>query len=256
MNERLRILTLLEEGKINAEEAERLLEAVARSGSSERTGRHKIWASIEGLPRVISAALGDTFSETAALEYPAGKEVVFKNISGDLEVRGSDTETTRIEKDGLAKVKEHDDSITITALSGNMKITVPRKMDLAIASVSGDIALMDINGAIEIESVSGDVTGKDLSGSLKCEIVSGDIALDCETVDKVTVKSKSGDVLLTLDESIEAELEIEVEKGTATCDFDLIDRKEEGNKLTGIINKPGARIKISSAHGDVEVKKR
>lgn len=256
MNERLKILTLLEEGKINAEEAERLLEAVSRSGPNEKAGRQKIWTSLEGLPRVISAALGDVFSETATLEYPARKEVVFKSVSGDLEVQGGDSETTKIEKDGLARVKEHDDSITITALSGNMKITVPRKTDLVIASVSGDIALMDINGAIEIESVSGDVTGKNLSGSFKAEIVSGDVDLDYATLDKAKIKSKSGNVVLRLAESIEAEVEIETEDGTATCDFELLDRKEEDDKLSGIINKAGAKIKIANAHGDVELKKR
>ncbi|MBE0431987.1 DUF4097 family beta strand repeat protein [candidate division WOR-3 bacterium] len=259
MNERLKILTLLEEGKINAQEAERLLEAISGSGSAEKGGRHKIWTSLEGLPRVISVALGDAFSETAeaaSQEYPGKKVIVFKGISGDLEVRGTDRENILIEKDGFARIKEHGDSIAIKALSGNVKIAAPKKIDLVIAGVSGDISLANVNGAIDIESVSGDVTGKDLSGSLKGEIVSGDIDLDYETVDKLKIKSKNGNVILRLDEKIEAEVEIETEDGTATCDFTLIDRKKEGDKLCGIVNKAGAKIKIASAHGDVEIKKR
>ena len=259
MNERLRILTLLEEGKINAEEAERLLEAVGRAGSSERAGRQGLWTSLEGLPRVISAALGDAFSETAEAAvraYPAKKAIVFKSISGDIEVQGSDAETTTIEKDGFVRIKEHDDSIKITALNGNVKITVPAKTDLAVASVSGDVTLSGINGNIDIESVSGDVTGSKLAGSLKAETVSGDLDLDYAAVDKMKIKSKTGDVALRLPEDVEAEIELETEEGTATCDFELIDRKEEDDKLSGIINKTGAKIKIASAHGDVELKKR
>lgn len=259
LNERLRILTLLEEGKINAEEAERLLEAVSRDASSEKKGRHKVWASLEGLPRAISVALGDSFSETAEAasnEYSAKKVIVYKGISGDLEIAGTDRKNITIERDGYARIKEHDDSIAIKALSGNVKIAVPKKTDLVIASVSGDIRLAAICGSIEMESVSGDATGKDLSGSFKGEVVSGDVDLDYETVENFKIKSKSGDVLLRLDEKTEAEIEIETEEGTAACEFTLIDRKEEEDRLSGIINKPGAKIKIACAYGDVEVKKR
>jgi len=259
LNERLQILKMLEDGKINAEEAERLLEAVARSEPHEKGSRHKIWASLEGLPKFMSAALGDSFTEHAETEfhkYPNKKKIMFKGISGNLEVEGTDADTIAIQKDGFAKIKEHDDAIAIKALSGNVKITVPRKIDLVIAGISGDIEMSNINGNLEIESVSGDITGKNLSGSMSGEIVSGDIDLDYEKVEKIKIKSKSGDVILRLDEKVEAEIEIETEDGTATCGFNLIDKKEEDDFLSGIINKEGAKIEISNKHGDVEIKKR
>jgi DUF4097 and DUF4098 domain-containing protein YvlB len=250
---------MLEDGKINAEEAERLLEAVARSEPHERGSRHKIWASLEGLPKVISAALGDSFSEFAETEfhkYPSKKKIMFKGISGSLEIEGTDADTIAIQKEGYAKIKEHDDSIAIKALSGNVRITAPRKIDLIIAGISGDVDVSHIDGNLEIESVSGDITGKNLSGSLSGEIVSGDIDLDYENVAKINIKSKSGNVILRLDEKVETEIEIETEDGTATCEFNLIDKKEEDNVLSGIINKEGAKIEIANKHGDVDIKKR
>lgn len=259
MNEQLQILKMLEEGKINAEEAERLLAAVARSEGQEKGSRHKIWASLEGLPKVISAALGDSFTEHPETEfhkYPNKSKIMFKGISGNLTVEGTETDTIAIEKDGFARIKEYDDSIAIKALSGDVTMTVPRKIDLAIAGISGDIEVSNIDGDIDIESVSGDITGKNLSGTLSGEIVSGDIDLDYEKVEKIKIKSKSGDVSLHLDEKIEAEIKIETEDGTATCDFDLIDKKEEDDFLSGIINKACARIEIANKHGDVEIKKR
>jgi DUF4097 and DUF4098 domain-containing protein YvlB len=257
VNERLQILKLLQEGKINAEEAERLLEAISKSGTQET--RHKIWSSLEGLPKVISAALGNSFSQSAEEEfhkYPGKRKIVFKGISGNLTIDGSDTERIDIQKDGFANIKELDDSISVKALSGNVKITAPRKIDLAVAGISGDIELSNINGNIDIESVSGDILGKNLAGSLSGEIVSGDIDLDYENVEKIKIKSKSGNITLRLDKRIEAEVEVETSGGAVSCDFDLEDKKEEGNVLTGIINKPCARIEIKNKHGDVEIRRR
>lgn len=259
MNERLQILKLLEEGKITADEAERLLEAISRPGLHEKGPKHKIWSTLEGLPKVISAALGNSFSESAEEEfhkYPSKKKIKFKGISGNLEIEGTDDNEIHIQKDGFAKIKELEDSIAVKALSGNVKISVPKATDLAIAGISGDIEISNINGNLEIESVSGDITGKNLSGSLSGEIVSGDIDLDYAEVEKIRVKSKSGDIVLHLDKKVEAEIEIETADGTVTCDFELKEEQRENNILKGTINKPGASIEIRNKHGDVEVRKR
>ncbi len=259
MNERLQILKLLEEGKITAEEAERLLEAVGKSGLHERGAKHKIWSTLEGLPKVISAALGNSFSESADEEFhkfSKKKKIKFKGISGNLEIEGTDDNTIDIKKDGFAKVKELEDSIAIKALSGNVKITLPKKTDLAIAGISGDIDISNIIGNLEIESVSGDITGKNLAGSLVGEIVSGDVDLDYAKVEKIRIKSKSGNVTLRLDEKVEAQIEIETAGGEVTCDFDLKDKQNGDNILKGTINKPSASIEIRNKHGDVEIKKR
>jgi len=259
LNERLQILKLLEEGKINAEEAERLLEAVGKSTSYDKGTRHKIWTSLEGLPKVISAALGNSFSESAEAEfhkYPGKKKIKFKGISGNLKIEGTDTERISIQKDGFAKIKELEDAIEIKALSGNVTIDVPKATDLAIAGISGDIEILNTEGNLEIESVSGDIIGKELSGSLIAEIVSGDMELDFKKTEKIEIKAKSGNVTLILDEKVEAELEIETKDGDVKCDFELKDRHEDANMLKGTINKPGASIEIKNKHGNVEIKRR
>ncbi len=259
MNERLQILKLLEEGKINAEEAERLLEAVGRSSAYDKGTRHKIWTSLEGLPKVISAALGNSFSESSGEEfhkYPSKKKIRFKGISGNVTIEGTETQRIDIQKDGYANIKELDDSIAIKALSGNVKITVPKKTDLSIAGISGDIALSNIDGNLSIESVSGDVIGKNLSGSLSGGIVSGDMDLDYAAVDKISIRSRSGNVVLSLDQKVEAEIEIEAPEDSVKCDFELKDKQREDNILKGIINKPKAKIEIRGKSGEVEIKKR
>lgn len=259
MNDRLQILRLLEEGKINAEEAERLLEAVGRSSSHEKGTRHKIWSSLEGLPKIISAALGNSFSECAEEEfhkYSGKKKIRFKGISGNLQIEGTESGRIEIQKDGFAKIKELEDAIAIQALSGNVKISVPKTIDLAIAGISGDIEIDNITGNMEIESVSGDIIGKNLSGSLSGEIVSGDIDLEYAKVGKIQIKSKSGNVTLRLDRRVEAQIEIETATGAVQCDFELKDKQLEKNILKGTINKPGATIEIRNRHGEVAIRQR
>ena len=259
MNERMQILKLLEEGKITAEEAERLLEAVGRSSTHERGPRHKIWSSLEGLPKVISAALGNSFSETSGEEfhkYPSKKKIKFKGISGNVTIEGTDTERIDIQKDGYTNIKELEDSVAIKSLSGNVKITVPKKTDFSIVGISGDIEVSNVEGNLAIESVSGDVIGKNLSGSLSGGIVSGDMDLDYANVEKISIRSRSGNVILSLDQKIEAEIEIEAPEDSVNCAFELKDKQREDNILKGIINQPKAKIEIRSKSGEVEIKKR
>jgi len=63
-------------------------------------------------------------------------------------------------------------------------------------------------------------------------------------------------VTLMLDEKVEADINIESDEGKITCDFELKDKVEEENLLSGIINEPGAKLRIKNRHGDILVKKR
>lgn len=259
MNERLQILLLLEEGKINAQEAERLLDALSHSESKERRSKFKIWSSIEGIPKFISAAIGNSFTDSEPGEsthYAAKKRFSFNGISGDLEINGADTDKITIERDGFTKIKEDDETLNIKTLSGDVKVRAPRNTDISVAGISGDIKIADINGVVRVESVSGDVTGKGLSGSLFGEFLSGDIDLVYDNFEKIKIKSRSGDVTLQLNKNVETKIDIESDDGSISCEFDLKEEKKSDNELKGIINKPTAEIEIKSKSGDVSIKKR
>lgn len=258
MNERLQILKLLEDGKITAEEAERLLQAVSQAGPREKKNQHKVWSSLEGIPKVIKAALGNAFADAAeeSHQYKRKKKIRFKGISGNLDITGTEANGIDIQKDGFAKVKELEDIIIIKALSGNVRINTPKKTELSIAGISGNIDVSDIAADLEIESVSGEVTGKELSGSMHGEIVSGNMDLDYKDFEKIVIRAKSGNVILRLDEKVEAELEIESKAGNIACEFDLKEKKEDKGYLKGTINKPGGKIIIENRHGNVEIIKK
>jgi len=261
LNERMRILKLLEDGKINAEEAARLLEALSNSKKEERKKKpFGLWSSLEIIPETISAALASSFKYTTSkesLQFPIKKRVEFKGISGDTEIVGQDTEIIEIKKDGFARIKEVGDTLEIKAISGDIKITVPKSTELVLKGVSGDLSIANIKGPITIASVAGDIQGKELSGSFRGEFVSGDIDLDYESLkEDIKIKSKTGDIILRLPDSVSAELEIEISRGDFGCDFELKDRSEKANIIKGIINRPVAKIQLKNEYGDVKIRKR
>jgi DUF4097 and DUF4098 domain-containing protein YvlB len=258
LNERLRILKLLEEGAITAEDAARLLEAL--SGGDPRKHYHtKIWSSLEGIPDIIANAIdmSTKFADTeTSVTYKRKKRLEFKGISGDLSIQGNgDCDGIVIEKDGFAKVREEDETLGIKALSGDIKITTPRVIDLSLKGISGDITLDNLQGNTTLESVSGDITGTGLAGSLKGDIVSGDVDLAYTSLEVMHIRSRSGDIVIWLDDAIEAIIDIRNDKGTISCEFELLDEKRTRNTLTGTIKNPRGHIQIQNRSGTVSIRK-
>jgi len=250
---------MLEEGKINAQEAERLLEAVSQSEAKERKSKFRIWSSLEGIPKVISAAIGNAIDDTQSeglMHYAAKKKVSFNSISGDLEITGADSDKIEIQKEGMTRIRQDDETMYIKTLSGDVKIWLPHATDVSIAGISGDINISEISGVLRIESVSGDVTGKNLSGSVSGEFVSGDVDLEYDRVDIIKIRSRSGDVNLVLNKQAEASVELESDSGDVSCEFELLEQKAGDNELKGIINRATGEIKIKSKSGDVCIKKK
>lgn len=264
LNERLRILKLLEEGKITAEEAVRLLDALNGGESRKRHGplhAFSFWHTMENIPDMVSSAMQDAFKHVSVaekLEYGKKSKIILKGVSGDIEIQGTDTDAITIDKEGLAKVMENDDSLEVKTISGDMRITTPRSTQLEVRGVSGDIQLNGLSGILEIASVDGDINGKDLCGSLKINIVSGDIDVHYRKVDHIEIHEKTGDVVLRLAKDIAVEIEIQTgeDEGEIECEFDLNDKIEKDNYLKGSINKGGGKIHIKNDYGDVSIQKK
>lgn len=258
MNERLRILKLLEDGKINADEAARLLEALSQPETKARR-RHRILQSVEKIPEIVTLVTDHAFKHTfekQEMNYDRKKKIELKGISGTFGIKGSETETIDIEKDGFAKAVETDDTLTIKAIHGDLQMRVPKRTDFVVKNVSGDVHMSDVEGSIQIGSVSGNIHGHNLAGSLKADFVSGNIELDYLRVSDMHITSKSGNITLYLSEHTDAEIEIESKKGSITCEFELENEEKTETELKGTLNKPTAKISIRNEHGNTAIKKR
>jgi DUF4097 and DUF4098 domain-containing protein YvlB len=259
LNERMRILKLLEEGKINADEAARLLEALSLSETRERR-KHRVWTSIEAIPDRIASAINHSFATTfhdsaskEELQFSMKKAISFNGISGDLEIVGEDRDNIIINKDGFAKITESDGTLEIKALSGDVRITTPRTTDVTIKGISGDLMLSGLDNETHIASVSGDIQGTELSGTFIGDFVSGDVDLAYDHIQNMTIKSKSGDIVLRLKKEAQVALDIATGSGSIECALPLSEEERTDNTLKGIINKATGKVKINSEHGDIEI---
>ena len=82
------------------------------------------------------------------------------------------------------------------------------------------------------------------------------INLDFISINKLDLRSRSGNVVIWLDDKIAATLDITNEKGKILCDFDLKDGEKTKKTLKGVINKPGVSIVITNRSGHIAIKKR
>ena len=281
MNERMRILKLLEEGKITTEEAARLLEAL-KEEPRERYKGPSFWASglAKNITDAVTSSLKASFGEAAPemrQTFKGKKEIRVSSVSGNVNIKGWDENKVEVfsTRGWFRKVREENDSLSIKELSGDLSIKVPHKiiLDLSLVSgdakiekcegeiylkaVSGDIEFSDIKGELTLKSVSGDVRGKGIEGRLESETHSGETRIDFEEVENVKIKTRTGDVELTIPRDSSLKIELKTEDGNIDCDLPLKGIKKEEGYLKGVLGKGKGelRVKIKEA-GDVKIRER
>lgn len=214
--ERERILKMLEDGRITADQAARLIEALG----SGRPERHRFFhemprpprpprperhmrvrlAELDRIPDIVAGAVSSAMREGMAgqgeldQDFPGKTSLFLKSVSGDVEVRSSDRDGIRlVNSGGFVKVREREDKVMARTISGDFKVEVPPKCRMELVSVSGDVTVSGGRGSFQLKSVSGDVALHGFEGTVAAEVVSGDIELDGAR-GVLTVESKSGDI--------------------------------------------------------------
>ncbi len=252
MNERMKILKLLEDGKISAEEAERLFEALSASDSERRRG---FWGQpFEFISEIIPGIFESSFKDYAAVEqseYAGKNRIKIKGISGNIDLTGCDGSIVIVEKEGLTKIYEEGDTLIIKAVSGNLKASVPKNIGIRLKGVAGNINLKNLCGKVEVSSVSGDIRGTGLGGVFEGEFISGNAELEYESVDDISINSRAGNIAIRLSKDTAAEIEVWNKYGNITCDLPLKDVVRKQNYLRGVLNSSDARISVKSKYGDV-----
>jgi len=211
-DERARILKLLEEGKVTADQAVRLLDALkAKPAEPEppcqppfmgRRMHHRMaFRGIERIPDIVSEAiasamnLDDAPDADAKRDFPDRHSLEVKNISGDVTVKGWDENriTLAFSGSGLTRASEVYDKVVVRSVSGDLDAQVPHDAKLVLTSVSGDVQVEGVNAKCVVKTVSGDADLTDCAGSVTVEAVSGDLGLERVT-GELRVESESGDI--------------------------------------------------------------
>ena len=191
--------------------------------------------------------------------------------------RGSEVTGTAVSSDISSKAVLG--ALRLTTVSGNVEAEIAGA-DVQVKSVSGDILLRGSQrpADLRLSTVSGNVQLERGAGDVEATSVSGDVTLEVNPAQRVRLHSTAGDLgfkgQLAEDGSLEAETlsgsvainaggrkgyEYEVMNFSGeieNCFGQKIERTEPygpESRLTGRVGEGGARIRVKSMNGDVNI---
>ncbi|MGI4759767.1 MAG: DUF4097 family beta strand repeat-containing protein [Janthinobacterium lividum] len=141
------------------------------------------------------------------------------------------------------------------------EVTVPAGTPLRITTLTGDVDLSGLHGAITAKTVSGDLLLSALSGPVNVRSVSGDVKLNGLSGSTVEAATVSGDVDLTWPPARAAELSLKSVTGEVYADpavsfSNLKAKSYVGYQLHGSYGAGGGPlVKLESVSGDVFFRK-
>uniref|UniRef100_A0A7C4G9K7 Uncharacterized protein n=1 Tax=candidate division WOR-3 bacterium TaxID=2052148 RepID=A0A7C4G9K7_UNCW3 len=211
-DERERILKLLEDGRITADQAARLIEALGRQAVeppvtpvNARVIRRRRLHGVERIPDIVAEAVASAIEKelrpgARRQEFAGVGRVVIKSVSGDVEVGDSGEDKVVVESsEAAARVQEEGGEVMVKAVSGDLKVLVPSGCRLELASVTGDVLVADLSGHVMLRAVSGDVTLLRVGGRIEVNTASGDVVIESAGGAAGAVRTVSGDVELGLE---------------------------------------------------------
>jgi hypothetical protein len=140
------------------------------------------------------------------------------------------------------------------------EVTMPAGTALRLNTISGDLDLGGLNGAITAKTISGDVLSTDLTGPLTLRTVSGDVKLSNLGHSPVDATSISGDVDVSWPATQGADLNLKTISGEVYADpavtfSNLKERTYVGYELHGNLGNGGPLVTLHSVSGDVFFRK-
>jgi DUF4097 and DUF4098 domain-containing protein YvlB len=217
----------------------------------------------------------EKFSKTVPL--PKGGSLDLSNVSGDIVVTGGAGDQVVIDAVKRGRTAEELKLVEIEVMTSatrvevrtqyprerrninvsvDFTVTVPRAAGVRVRTVSGDVKVATIDGALAAESVSGDVTVTGAGQLESAKTVSGNVAVDgAASEGDVSFASVSGDVRL---KAVKAR---GVEANSVSGGVDLADvtcSRVAAKSVSGDIAfagplAKGGRYSLQSHSGDVTV---
>jgi DUF4097 and DUF4098 domain-containing protein YvlB len=181
----------------------------------------------------ISISIGDfKFGSTelhVKAKVPHGSSAAIKTATADAKLRGRYA------------------TLNTKSASGDLVVTGEIEGDADVKTVSGDVRLGSVGGAVHGQSVSGDFTTGAVEGSVEMKSVSGDVRFDSVREGTVTVQSVSGDI----DVGVAAGTNLDVDAGSVSGD--LTSEVPLGSEPGGAGDGPTLVVRGKTVSGDFRV---
>jgi len=290
MNEEtMRVLKMIEEGKITPKEGTELLKALKSekptspgesskdSGIAEMVGK-KVKEKIKDLKGLGGINAEEIFERE--LQISPNGQLFLKNFSGDITVKSWEEPMVKVEavkhargrtqqeaRENTQKIEidihQEEDTVRIATKmpsSGlgwgrgrwvDYNLSVPQNINLELETMSGDIETEDIQGNVKINAKSGDLRTKKIRGDVEAVSLSGDVVME-EIKGNLTVKSLSGD--MRGKDIVSDSAKISLHSGDAN--FTKLQGNLTVDSLSGdarLADMDCLKLRVNSKSGDIEV---
>ncbi len=195
-----------------------------------------------------------------SLVVPAKASVKIDSVTGDVDL------------------EEIGGAVKVNIITGDV---VVRKADNGVdcETVTGKIDLQNITGDAFMETVTGRITVSQVKGSIEATVVTGRIELrevsearvvysntvtgaviydgNINSDGRYTLKTHTGRIEMTLPADSSFDLEANTFSGGIKSDFDIrISGKISKKRISGVVNKGGPLVKLSTFSGSISLKKK
>ncbi|MFC1544847.1 hypothetical protein ACFL4X_01640 [Gemmatimonadota bacterium] len=203
----------------------------------------------------------------------------------DFDLHGEDSEHSAFAEGILAMVGQVVGNVTgwVTGLvqdhlpvKVSYEVYVPRKCDLEVKTVTGDLLITGVEGAIETSLVTGNTSLVDVIGGMDCGVVTGNIEIegaDGEIKTSVVTGNASlsmkrdgdfkgihcnvinGDVLVRIPEMEAFDFDFYAVNGKISMDTEAIEGIRDGSSHIGSMNGGGPDLNIKAINGSIRLER-
>ena len=247
------------------------------------------------------------YSKTAreTLPWSATQTIVVSEAGGLINITGVDEETVKLKgirscyhmdmeqarehvqdvlmqvesRTGVLSIKTRRPAVWAPGFSGKIDYTLhtPATASLTLETVSGDIMLHSLQGAVQartmqggitavsgaaelrLSTLSGDIRARHTEGAVEFETATGAVDLSLESLksDDLRITTMSGSVTIVLEEDLDAVFDLATLMGTLSTP--ALERDETpdaaARMLTHTMGKGGHRIIVRTLSGDITVER-
>ncbi len=212
-----------------------------------------------------------------SFQLTPGSRVKVSTVSGPVEVETTNGDTaevhivrsaeTRQELDCYRMVVAHtpssliirheQDCATIRAHQ-RVKLLLPRRVDLTLQTISGNVRVGEINGIVRLDSISGEVTLDHSVGEAEMHSISGPLNITVARLGTrgIRMDSISGRVMLRLEDSLNADLTVNSINGEIKSESPYVTLEKIGPAdFRARIGQGGAPISIETITGNITIQR-
>lgn len=138
-------------------------------------------------------------------------------------------------------------------------IELPAHCPIQAKTVTGSLTISGSAAPVSARVVTGQLKLRDIDGPIYAKTVTGQLTYSGNLTDEShRFESATGEIVLTVPETVNAQLSAKTGVGNVSCKLPLTDRREErhlvGGKLWGTLGSGAGRIKAQIGTGSLEIR--